>query len=101
MKQVKSAIVGALLFAMSAVPVGARAQSLCNDRSVLVDGLKNGYSEEPIFIGLVSNSSVIEVFASEKGTFTIIVTLPSGASCIVTTGQEWQALPLRKAEVKT
>jgi len=101
MKRIISAIVGVLVFAMSAVSFEAHAQSICANRSKIVDMLKNGYSEEPVFIGLTSNNSVIEVFASEKGTFTVIVTIPGGASCPVATGNEWQVQQPRKAEVKS
>jgi hypothetical protein len=35
---------------------------------------------------------VLEVFASDTGSWTITVTLPSGMTCLVATGQGWEDL---------
>ncbi|MDP7547755.1 MAG: hypothetical protein QGF20_10715 [Alphaproteobacteria bacterium] len=39
-----------------------------------------------------SNGTVVEVLASESGSWTIILTKPNGASCVVATGQAWETI---------
>ncbi len=68
----------------------ASAQTMCNKRSEFLSALEKGYSEAPVALGLVSNGSVLEVLSSEKGTWTIIVTMPDGNSCVVASGEAWQ-----------
>ena len=39
-----------------------------------------------------NNGGVLEVLSSEKGSWTILVTMPNGVSCMLATGQSWEAL---------
>jgi hypothetical protein len=68
----------------------AMAQTMCNKRDEFLSTLEKGYSEAPVAMGLVSNGSVLEVLASDNGSWTIIVTLPNGTSCVVASGEAWQ-----------
>ncbi len=68
----------------------ATAQTMCSKRSKFIDSLAEGYAESPVAMGLVSNGSVLEVLASENGTWTIIVTMPNGLSCVVASGEAWE-----------
>ncbi len=86
--------------AFSALPNDSFAQAVCGDRSAFVKKLKNGYEEKPVSLGLASNGSVIEVFASKKGTFSIVVTQPGGISCVVAAGDSWQSTSKQKTETK-
>ena len=44
-------------------------------------------------MGLAARGSVVEVFASdETGTWTITVTNPAGVTCLVASGQSFEAL---------
>ena len=40
-------------------------------------------------MGLGITGNLVEVFVSDKGAFTILLSDPSGRSCIATTGQNW------------
>ena len=84
---VKTAFAAALGIVIS---TSAMAQTMCNKRDVFLDSLKKGYSEAPAAMGLVSNGSVLEVLTSKKGTWTIIVTMPNGTSCVVASGDAWE-----------
>ena len=45
-------------------------------------------------IGLLGNGWLVEVFASEDGrSWTILVSRPSGISCVMGSGQDWQTMP--------
>ncbi len=44
-------------------------------------------------LGLTARGNVIEVLSSADGGFSVIVTKPNGASCIVASGEAWHSLP--------
>lgn len=71
----------------------AQAQTVCGDRSKFVTKLKSAYDERPVSLGLASNGSMIEIFTSESGTFSIVITQPGGTSCLVAAGNSWQTTP--------
>ena len=71
----------------------AFAQPQCADRAQIVERLASHYGESRQSIGLGANNQVVEVFASiETGTWTILVTHPNGLSCLVASGQAYEAL---------
>lgn len=71
----------------------AAAQSICAQRADILDKLSNQYSETPTSMGLASNGSILEVFTSPTGnTWTIIVTTPDGVSCLMASGEDWDAM---------
>ncbi len=64
----------------------------CADRERVVSRLAEAYGESRQSIGLAPNNSVVEVFASlETGTWTITVTTPQGMTCLVASGQAFEA----------
>jgi hypothetical protein len=71
----------------------AHAQANCASRDVVVERLAAGYGETRQAAGLAANNALIEVFASaETGTWTITVTTPGGPTCLVASGEAWQAI---------
>ncbi|MBV0913022.1 hypothetical protein [Anianabacter salinae] len=84
----------ALLLALAALPAAAQTGNrTCADRDSVLDRLSGSYGETRQSIGLGQNNAVIEVFASaETGTWTITVTLPSGLTCLVASGQAFEHL---------
>ena len=84
-----------ILFAIliAAYSTSTQAQLICGERSKIVSGLKNKYAEEPISMGLANNGALIEVLASEIGTFTIIMTQPNGTTCLMVAGDAWGDVP--------
>ena len=65
----------------------------CADRSVIVERLARQYGESRQAIGLAGTRQVVEVFASlETGSWTILVTTPSGLACLVAAGQHYERL---------
>lgn len=64
----------------------------CADRESVVQRLADGYGETRQSIGLAANNTFVEVFASlETGTWTIVVTNTAGISCLVASGQAYEA----------
>ncbi len=72
----------------------ATAQTICGDRTELVNRLEKGYAESPRSLGLASNGAIFEEFLSAKGTWSLLVTHPNGQSCLVAAGEAWENLPL-------
>lgn len=42
---------------------------------------------------VATGTNLVEVFASKAGTWTVIVSTPTGLSCIVASGESWEELP--------
>ena len=77
-------------FLMAATPTAA-AQSACLPHGKLVDMLDGRYSEQRVAVGLESNGRLFEIFATDDGsTWTMVVTTPNGASCVIAAGLDWQ-----------
>ena len=77
----------------------AMAQAACGERSSLLKQLEGTYQEAPISMGLAANGSVIEVTRSDKGTWTILLTSPTGVTCLMAAGTNWENIkqkPKRK-----
>ncbi|GGM01090.1 hypothetical protein [Pseudooceanicola nanhaiensis] len=82
----------ALLMAVLMAPDAAQARA-CAPRENVLARLAEGYGESRKSIGIGANNQVVEVFASdESGTWTITVTSPAGVTCLVASGQAYEAL---------
>lgn len=86
------AVLGVALIAFQPVPAGA--QVACGDRAKMITHLGATFSEHPIAMGLTSSGAVIEVLTSPSGTWTFLVTDPSGLTCMVASGESWESLPI-------
>jgi len=68
----------------------ASAQSVCFERTALLKHLDGKFEEEPVAAGLAANGSMLEVFSSPDGlTWTIVLTQPNGATCVMASGESW------------
>lgn len=74
-------------------PANAQNQNNCAPRTAVVERLADRYGESQQAIGMATQGRVMEMFASvDTGTWTIIVTMPNGVSCMVASGQSYEAL---------
>ena len=72
----------------------ATAQQLpCGKRDEMVKSLFSQYREQPRGMGLANQTAIIEIFTSKSGSWTILLTKPDGASCIVSAGEAWEDIP--------
>lgn len=76
------------------VPLATAQETPCAERNNVIDTLDAQYKESPRAIGLVSKEAVLEVFVSETGTWTVVVTDPEGVSCVLAAGQSWEEIPV-------
>lgn len=70
----------------------AAGQVACGVRDDIVGQLGRQYGEGRVAVGLESRGRVIEVLASDRGTWSIIVTMPNGTSCLIAAGKSWRNL---------
>lgn len=61
----------------------------CAERDVIVSGLAKQYKEARQAIALTNKGGLLEVYASKAGTWSILVSTPSGKSCVVISGKDW------------
>jgi hypothetical protein len=86
-------MMGALGLMMPPLPVAAQTARNCAPRDIVVTRLAEGYGETRQSIGLGANNAVVEVFASQdSGSWTITVTMANGMTCLVASGQAYEAL---------
>ena len=82
-----------VVYLVTTTDVAAQTGRNCAARETVVERLATGYGETRQSVGLGSNNAVVEVFASaETGTWTITVTVPGGPTCLVASGQSFEAV---------
>ena len=65
----------------------------CDSRPTVIADLKKGYAEEPTALGVTTAGTVMELWTSTNGkTWTLIVTLTNGRSCVVGAGDDWTSI---------
>lgn len=79
---------------MAALAPAASAQrASCANRDLIVERLESKYGESRQSAGLNQQNGMVEIFASTKtGTWTILVTMPNGMSCLMAAGKAWQGM---------
>ena len=75
------------------LPAAAQQQAACAKRGDVLKHLSAKYTEAPVAIGLANNGGVVEVLSSKKGnSWTIIITMPNGSTCMVAAGENWEKI---------
>jgi len=72
----------------------------CAEHEQMVEILAQEYKELPKALGIVRGERVMQLFVSEKGTWTIVVTKTSGSTCIVAAGQDWEEVPVDTSKLE-
>jgi hypothetical protein len=67
----------------------AKAQTACAPRKDIVAALKSRFNETALGKGLTAQKNLFEVFHSDQGTWTVLISSPRGVSCIIATGTDW------------
>ena len=70
-------------------PASAQGVNRCGLRAGVVATLEQRHQEVQTALGLTAKGSLIEVFASPSGSWTIIQTSPNGMSCVMAAGSRW------------
>ncbi len=73
----------------------ASAQQACVTHEAAAKQLGKQFNEMVVGRGLAnSGKAMFELFVSEKGSWTVVVSEPNGRSCILASGESWQQMPL-------
>lgn len=76
-------------------PAQTQTQTQCGSRMRIVAALAGKYGEAPKAIGAIGSQRVLEVYASDVGSWTILVTTTNGSSCIIASGDSWEDVPFK------
>ncbi|MBY3102041.1 hypothetical protein HFO68_23830 [Rhizobium laguerreae] len=77
-------------------PHSAASQMMrsCAGRPEIVNFLDKNFAEKLTAVGLINQNAVLEVYAAESGTWTLIVTDVHGISCVLLSGDSWDTMPV-------
>lgn len=90
MKRFFFALIGASITALMAAPAYSE-ENVCGKRDDIVTRLENGYQEFNSAMGMSTNGGLVELYTSDKGTWTLMLTQPDGVSCLIAAGQNWES----------
>ena len=78
----------ALALSVRAAPAGAG--HVCAKYEAIAADLRQVYDERPIASGISrAGKAYMELWASESGTWTILVVFPNGLSCVTNSGRDF------------
>jgi hypothetical protein len=83
-------LLGGLAIASALFSPASAQQAVCGDRNEIVARLENGYQESTSGVGLSATGGLVELYTSEKGTWTLMLTQPNGVSCLIAAGDNWE-----------
>ena len=83
--------------ATGVMPVSAQDARLCTSRDAMVKALKGKYQEQRRGMGVASRAGIMEFYVSDKGTWTIVMSMANGISCILAAGRDWEDLAVKPA----
>lgn len=85
------ALAATVLLPFVMVSESAAAMRVCGERVKMTKMLSGKYQEMPKAIGVSSTGkSVLEVYTSSEGSWTLLLTTAKGMTCIMGAGHSWQ-----------
>lgn len=79
-----------LILIASLLAANSAYAETCAPRAQVVERLSGEYQETTLGNGLTSNGAIVELWASESGSWTIFATMPNGMSCLLAAGEFWE-----------
>lgn len=92
MKRSMSLAIATLFLTMPSAPT--QAQMVCGERIEIVKALENGHQEQKTANGLSGNGGLVELFTAMSGSWTLLLTIPGGPTCLLGSGEEWEGWKL-------
>jgi hypothetical protein len=89
---VKGMLVAAAALAWSVSPSSATTV-VCGAHDAIVSSLTESFHEQRESIGLTDGGMLIEIFVSDEGRWTMVMSSPAGISCIIASGESWERMP--------
>ena len=85
-----------LALALVVAPFAVQAQGpQCGPGDTLLRALAEGYLERPVGRGMTFSGALFEVLAGHAGTWSVLVTVAGGQTCLVSSGEGWRRPPPR------
>ncbi|MGI9355263.1 MAG: hypothetical protein ACR2PF_08925 [Rhizobiaceae bacterium] len=76
---------------MASTYTAEAAGRVCGERAKMTKFLMKRYKETPRAMGVASSGkSVMEIYTSEKGSWTVLMTTAKGVTCIMGAGHSWE-----------
>lgn len=72
------------------ISVPASSQSVCGERDEIVKALKRGHHERKTAAGLSGSGGLVELFTATDGSWTLLLTIPGGPTCLLGSGEDWE-----------
>lgn len=89
-----------LVFIISSMPsfglANPIAEVVCAPKDRLEQKLRVQFGNSPMAMGVRSPSEIMEIWTSDAGDWTLVITYASGRSCIVAMGESWQSYDQKK-----
>lgn len=85
--RVVAAVAVTATLSMAAMP--ASAQAVCSSREQMADLLRTRFDETLTAAGVDQNGNLVQVFNSTAGSWTIVVTIAGGPTCLLSAGDGW------------
>jgi hypothetical protein len=77
-----------MVLTLSATPTVA--QLFCSDHDAIVAGLTDNFHERRLGYGVASDAAIIEIYISDDGTWTVLMSDVRGRSCVLAAGDGWE-----------
>ena len=74
----------------------AQAASVCGSRADFIKALNEKFEEQGKALAIAGQNNLLEIYTSEAGTWTILMTSPEGKTCIIAAGNSWEDIPPNK-----
>lgn len=71
------------------MPAPAAAQMVCGERDNIVKALRTIHKERNTAIGITESGALVELFTAKSRSWTLLVTVPGGPTCLLNSGQYW------------
>lgn len=85
-------VVMSILASQTATLAEPARRAPCGDRNKIIAHLNEGYGEVPVSRGLDAAGRVVEVLAAPSGSWSLLVSMPSGLTCLAASGVAWEDL---------
>ncbi|GAC1041807.1 hypothetical protein [Rhizobium sp. No.120] len=72
----------------------AQVTLACAQRVDIVAFLGDHLSEKLSAVGKLDQSTIVEIYAAESGSWTLLMSDVSGRSCIILSGDSWESIPV-------
>lgn len=69
----------------------AAAELFCSDHDAIVAGLADSFHERRLGYGVAGDAAIVEIYISDDGTWTVLLSDVRGRSCVLAAGDGWES----------